>query len=144
LNLYAESSAVLSWLLGESRGTAVRRHLREADVVLSSDLTLVECDRVIVRARILNEITDRKARACRDRLRAATEHWYILRIGADVVDRAREPFPGEPIRTLDALHIASAIISRSAVPDLAILSLDARVRQTATELGFALLPKLRL
>ena len=35
---------------------------------------------------------------------------HILRLGADVVGRARLPFPGEPIRTLDALHIASAII----------------------------------
>src|SRR6202035_951081 len=47
LNLYADSSAVLSWIFGEPRGQAVRKVLAAADSVLASDLTLVECDRTI-------------------------------------------------------------------------------------------------
>jgi predicted nucleic acid-binding protein len=141
LNLYAESSAVLSWLFGESRGAAARNQLRRAALLFTSDLTLVECERVIIRARALDEITEKKAQNCRRRLVEATNRWHILRIGADVIERARLPFPNEPIRTLDALHIASALIVRSAVPDLAILTLDRRIRAAAKELGFAVLPK---
>jgi hypothetical protein len=57
------------------------------------------------------------------------------------VERARLPFPHEPIRTLDALHIASALIGRAAIPDLALLTLDDRIRTAAKELGFKILPK---
>jgi predicted nucleic acid-binding protein len=141
LNLYAESSAVLSWLFGESRGAAARNQLRRAELVLASDLTLVECERVIIRARALEEITEKKAQNCRRRLVEAANHWHILRIGADVIERSRLPFPTEPIRTLAALHLASALIVRSAVPDLAILTLDERFRAAAKEMRFAVLPK---
>jgi predicted nucleic acid-binding protein len=58
-----------------------------------------------------------------------------------VVDRARQPFPAEPIRTLDALHLATAVQARSLVPDLALLSLDRRVRACARAMGFELLPE---
>ena len=142
MNLYAESSAVLTWLLGESRASAVQHQLRSADIVLASDLTLVECERVIIRARVLNEITEKRAGACRARLLKASSQWHVLRLGGDVVGRARLPFPAEPVRTLDALHIASAIIGRTAVPDLALLSLDQRVRSAARLLGFLTLPKI--
>ena len=141
MNLYAESSAVLAWLFGEKRAITVRRHLRSASIILASDLTLVECERVIIRARTLDEITEKRARSCGGRLINASSQWHILRLGADVVGRARLPFPGEPIRTLDALHIASAIIGRTAVPDLALLSLDERIRFAAQQLGFVVLPK---
>jgi len=140
LNLYAESSAVLSWLFGEARGIVVRNQLRRAESVVSSDLTLVECDRVIIRARALDEITESKAQHCRSRLTEASNHWYILKVGTEIVERARLPFPHEPIRTLDALHIASALIARTAIPDLALLTLDERIRTASKELGFKILP----
>lgn len=45
MTLYAESSAVLAWLLGEKSGEAIRRALLGADLVVASDLTVFECDR---------------------------------------------------------------------------------------------------
>ena len=53
MTVYAESSAVLAWLLGADPGDAVRGVLGGADLVITSDLTLVECDRVIIRATTL-------------------------------------------------------------------------------------------
>ena len=61
MNLYAESSAVLAWLLGEDEGRPVRRTLAAADVVLASDLTLVECDRVLIRAVSLHALSGAEA-----------------------------------------------------------------------------------
>ena len=49
-------------------------------------------------------------------------------------------FPGDPIRTLDALHLASLLFARSAVAGLRLLSLDERVRQAAKGLGVAVEP----
>jgi hypothetical protein len=56
------------------------------------------------------------------------------------VERARQPFPGVPIRTLDAVHLAAALAARSAVTGLALLSLDDRIRGAATRLGFPVQP----
>jgi len=73
-------------------------------------------------------------------LATAAAHWHVLRLGAEIVDRARQPFPGDPIRTLDAIHLASALVARSAVAGLALLSLDERVRTAGRKLGLTLVP----
>ena len=39
MNLYAESSAVLAWLLGEDHGGEAQREIAAADLVLTSELT---------------------------------------------------------------------------------------------------------
>lgn len=46
MNIYAESSAILAWLLGEVTGSRVREALLRAELVFSSDLVLIECDRI--------------------------------------------------------------------------------------------------
>ncbi|GIW52018.1 MAG: ribonuclease VapC46 [Nitrospiraceae bacterium] len=141
MTLYAESSAVLAWLLDEPDGAAVRERLGKAEIVVASDLTLIECDRVLIRAAARGELTQAEAADRRGHLASAAAHWHVLRISGEIVDRARQPFPDEPIRTLDAIHLACALVARSAVPGLALLSLDRRIRAAARELGLALQPE---
>ena len=138
MNVYAESSAVLAWLLGEEIGVEVRDILAGAEYLLSSDLTLIECDRVLIRAVGLGETTGAAAAYRRARLLAAAGRWHVQRLG---VDRARQPFPEEPIRTFDALHLASALFARSVVPELEMLSLDNRIRCAGRQLGFSVQPR---
>ena len=141
MNVYAESSAVLAWLLGEDAGDSVREVLRHAELVMASDLTLVECDRVLIRAVTIGEIDEVAAADRRARLNAAAAHWHLWRISSDIVERARRPFPTEPVRTLDAIHLASALAVRSAAPGVDLLSLDDRVRRAGKQLGFQLRPE---
>ena len=84
MNLYAESSAVIAWLLGEPSGKKVRAFLGEAEAVVSSDLTLVECDRVMIRAVALGKITEAQAADRRAVLSAAAARWHILKVAGDV------------------------------------------------------------
>jgi predicted nucleic acid-binding protein len=140
VNLYAESSAVLAWLLGEEGGHRVREGLRRAELVMASDLTLLECDRVLIRAVTLGEIDEAAAADRREHLNAAAAHWHLWRLSADIIDRARHPFPAEPVRTLDAIHLASALAVRSTVPGVELLSLDDRIRRAGEQLGFRLQP----
>ena len=86
-------------------------------------------------------MTEREAEEARERLEQVTAHWGILVLEAHVLERASRPFPAEPIRTLDALHIASALVIREAVTEVSILSLDGRVRQCASSLDFAIVPE---
>jgi predicted nucleic acid-binding protein len=140
VNLYAESSAVLAWLLDENSAADVRRSLTAAKMIVASDLTLIECDRVILRAAALGELTEAEAADRRAHLTVAASHWQILRVAPEVVERARQPFPGEPIRTLDAIHLASALVARTAIVGLRLLSLDDRVRKAGKKLGLETVP----
>jgi predicted nucleic acid-binding protein len=140
VNVYAESSAVLAWLLGEETGQSAREVLQHAELVMASDLTLVECDRVLIRAVTTGVIDEAAAADRRAHLNAAASHWHLWRVSPDIVERARRPFPAEPIRTLDAIHLASALAVRSAVPGVEFLSLDDRIRRAAKQLGFHVQP----
>jgi predicted nucleic acid-binding protein len=141
MTLYAESSAVLAWLLEQARGEEVAATLADADLVIASDLTLIECDRVLIRAVTLDELRESDAVQRQARLNAVSARWTLLGLGEEIVERARRPFPAEPVRTLDAIHVASALAARKAVPDLAMLSLDDHVREAAGRLGIPLLPR---
>jgi predicted nucleic acid-binding protein len=140
MRIYAESSAVQAWLLGEDAAPTVREILGRAELVIASDLTLLECDRVLIRAVALAEIEEAAAADRRAHLNAAAAHWHVLRLSIDIVDRARHPFLMEPIRTLDAIHLASALAARSGVAGVELLSLDDRIRRAGAQLGFRLQP----
>jgi predicted nucleic acid-binding protein len=143
LNLYAESSAVLSWLFGEPFSEAIRAELAGAEMVLASELTLIECERVLIRAVATGLLGEAAAADRRALLRQVSEHWAVLDLDSEVSERARRPFPREPNRTLDAIHLASALRARSLVPETRLLSLDERIRASGKELGFALGPRAR-
>ena len=66
-----------------------------------------------------------------------SEYLRMVRRG---VERGRRAFPREPIRTLDAVHLSTAPVARGVVSDLQLLSLDARIRANAAELGFDVVP----
>ena len=140
MKLYAESSAVLAWLLDEPTAPEIRTALAEAEIILTSDLTLLACHRALIRTVSLGQLTEAEAADERARLNQAAAHWTVLGLASDMLERARRPFPIEPIRTLDALHLASALSARQAVPGIALLTLDHRVRGCARELGFELIP----
>lgn len=131
---------MLAWLLGEPAAEPVRSLLASADLVLASDLTLIECDRVLTRAVSLGELGEAEAAARRAILSRAAHHWMVFRIDGDVVARARRPFPVEPIRALDAVHLSTALVTSELVPDLSLLCFDRRVRENARALGFSIQP----
>lgn len=140
MNVYAESSAVLAWLFGESDGEDARDRLSAARLVLTSDLTLIECDRVLHRAAALGELSAAEAAERCALVDVAAEHWVVQAIDREIVERARRSFPREPIRTLDAIHLATALATRGLVTELQLLSLDERIRRNAADLGFEVVP----
>jgi hypothetical protein len=140
MKLYAESSAALAWLLEQEHAELVAETLAQAELVIASDLTLIECDRVLIRAVLLDELQESEALHRQARLNAVATRWVLLTLDEEIIERARRPFPAEPVQTLDAIHLASALTARKAMSDIAMLSLDSRVRKAADRLGFRLLP----
>jgi predicted nucleic acid-binding protein len=95
---------------------------------------------VLVRAVALGEIEEAAAADRRARLNEAAAHWHVLRLSPEMIERARRPLPAEPIRTLDALHLAAALAARSSVAGVELLSLDQRIRRSGALLGFRIQP----
>jgi hypothetical protein len=62
----------------------------------------------------------------------------MLELAPPVLARALEPFPA-PVRTLDALHLASIEFLRSQRVEVALASYDQRMTAAAAQLGIALL-----
>ena len=134
--VYAESSAVLAWLLGETVGTDVRRALSQAERVVSSGLTATECARAIGRRRHEGRLSDQERLAALQLLDVAERNWDIQACSDRVLARARARFPVEPVRTLDAIHLATAVLLQDALGPLAMLSYDGRILSNAEALGF--------
>jgi hypothetical protein len=95
---------------------------------------------VLLRAAALGELTEAEAADRRAHLTTAASHWHLLRVAPEIVERARQPFPGEPIRTLDALHLASVLAARAAIAGIKLFSLDDCVRKAGSKLGLGLIP----
>ena len=140
MTVYVESSAVLAWLLTEARGAEVQDVLYGSETTLASDLTLIECERTLRRVARLHPTRVADIDALDVRLAEVASTWIVEEISRAVVDRARQPFPDDAIRTLDAIHLATAVVLRAAVADVEILSLDERIRANARALGFRVLP----
>lgn len=140
MTLYAESSAVLSWLFGEPPGDEVLQFLSSATRMFASELTLLECQRAIHQAEAAGRLNARQTEAARSRLEAATGSWNVYRIGPDIMNRASRPFPREPLRTLDALHLATALHVAEFERDLTVLTFDRRIRSNAAALGLDFAP----
>jgi predicted nucleic acid-binding protein len=140
VTVYVETSAILSWLLDEPVGWLAFDDIRSADLVVTSELTLVECDRVLRRRVATGAMDTMRADALASELAGVAAAWDIAGIGPDVVARARGSYPDDQIRTLDAIHLATAVVTRSSVGDLAIVSLDDRIRSNAMAVGFEVLP----
>lgn len=139
--LYAESSAVVTWLLSQERASEIGSTLAAAELIISSDLTLLECERVLVRGSALGDLSEGETASRQVSLRTAARHWMLMGFAPAVIERAQRAFPLEPLRTLDALHLAFALEAQRMVSDVRILSLDRRIRETALHLGLEITPR---
>lgn len=134
MQLYLETSAVLTWALGQADGPAIEAILKRARALYSSELTLAECSRALQRMNLTGDLTVRRRL---DLCRSQLNHVPILSALLVEVGRA---FPVEPVRTLDAVHLVTALHLHSAIPRLAMVSLDNRVRDNSQALGLNVLP----
>ena len=69
-------------------------------------------------------------------LRRFERRCYLVGVSDAVLARVRRPFPVEPIRTLDAVHLATTELLGEPPPLITIVTRDIRVRQNAEALGY--------
>ena len=106
MTAYLDSSVTLRYILA---GEITIRHVLEYPRVVSSELMEIECRRVIHRARMQRELSDEGVVEALRRLAGVLQGINLIELSRDVKVRAAESFP-VVVRTLDALHLATALL----------------------------------
>lgn len=130
---YIDTSALLRIVLREP---GALDDLRSYDALVSSELIAVESARTIDRLRLQGSLTTEEAAA---RVRAVND-WLeaidLVLLRPAVLSRASEPMP-MPLGTLDALHLATALIWRDRMGPLPTMAThDAALGPAAQAFGF--------
>lgn len=119
---YLDASAVVKLCLTEPETEALTDHLRAYRRTISSDLTLIEATRAVVRA-IGPEGLAQATAICR--------RLDLMAIDRSIVERARSIEP-DGLRSLDAVHLASALAPRVAP---VLVAYDDRLLEAAAAHG---------
>jgi len=133
---YVETSALLAAIL-EGDPAALSSLQNDANYIASS-LTFAEGARVLVRAVAAGDMTTLTASSKMSDLRIFERRCDRIAISDPVLARLASPFPVEPLRSLDAIHLATALALGAPPASITFVSCDRRVRANAAALGFAL------
>jgi predicted nucleic acid-binding protein len=133
MRTYVDSSVVLRHILSGDQALNV---LSISDEVGSSDLLIIECQRVLQRERMAAHLDDQQYSLSVGLLNTILERLYLIDMGPAVKRRAAGPFP-TVIGTLDAIHLASAILwgEVESGSEIRILTHDKQLALCAHSLG---------
>lgn len=136
MTAYIDTSALLSLVLREP-GALLQ--LPECESLVSSELIAVESRRTIDRLRVQGTLSTEEAA---ERLRAIAD-WLeaidLVLARPAVLSRAGEPLP-TPLGTLDAIHLASALVWRDRVAPISVVAThDGALALAARSFGFDVL-----
>jgi predicted nucleic acid-binding protein len=130
---YIDSSVLLRVVLAQPQRLAEWSHIER---MVTSALTEVECLRTLDRRRrqgLLDdqELADRRSLTCR-----LLERMDRVDVSPAVLVRAAEPFP-TPLGTLDAIHVATALLWGRGEADLPVMAThDVGMATAARAVGF--------
>lgn len=108
MTAYIDTSALLRFVLREP---GALEDLRSYDALVSSELIAVESLRTIDRLGLQGALTVEEAAAHRRSVTDWLEAIDLVLLRPPVLSRASEPLP-TPLGTLDAIHLATALIWR--------------------------------
>ena len=132
MRVYLDTSTLLRVVFGEPKPLADWGGWTEA---YTSELTRVECRRAMERLRLAGALKDADLAELQERLEAFERHVKRIDISRPVLRRAGLPM-GTPVKTLDAIHLASALmLQEQRVPDLVFATHDKRQAHAARALG---------
>ncbi|MFN2383978.1 MAG: PIN domain-containing protein [Gemmatimonadota bacterium] len=124
--IYLETSVALAHLLTEDRSPP--GSLWEEALVASRLLEYEIWNRVNARGR---------SETLGEAVRQLTGRVAMIELGPSILVRALDPFP-KPVRTLDALHLASMDFLRRQGQEVVLASYDRRLRTAARQLDFSI------
>jgi predicted nucleic acid-binding protein len=136
---YVDTSVLLRIVLGEPDPLP---QWPAIEMAVCSELTRVEALRTIDRARIHLQLSDEEVAVRREGIIAVLSGFHMARMGSAVLERAAEPFP-TLVRTLDAIHLATALLVHVEHEELVFATHDRQLATAARSLGFQVIGSAR-
>ena len=133
---YFDTSALVKRYVDEPGRREVLRLLRQNPCVTSTVLP-VELRSGLRRRVAEGSIDAAGLPAILRHVAADRPYWTLVEVGTDVLAGAEMLVAAHPIRTLDAIHVASAQLfaTRMSMPGLTFVSADKRQTETAVAVG---------
>lgn len=117
---------------GSPRAAALLRRYR----FLSSAIAPLEATSAFWRRHAQGELDQRDLLAILARLRGDRDYWELVEVSRLVLERAEDLIRATGLRSLDAIHVASALIFQGAAGvSPPFITADAEQRQAAEEVG---------
>ena len=129
--LYVDSSAILRPILEQGLSPDVERRISDADVLVTSRLSLVETARAFLRVRLLEELPEAAVADAERDVMAFWRRCELWELTREVCERAELVAPRTIDRSLDALHLATFAIARRELEELEFLTTDQRLQAAA-------------
>lgn len=133
MNAYIDSSVILRIIFGEENPLRITKDLQ---YTVSSEILKVECFRTIDRMRHALSLSDEEIAERFALLHKAIRTIRFVKFDDSILEKSSQPFP-TVIKTLDAIHLATAILWRNqeGVP-VTFLTHDKQQAMTAKAMGF--------
>jgi len=132
MNVYLDTSTVLRVLLKQDASSNLWGKWNDAYV---SELVRVEFFRTVDRLRLLGKMNDDQRSISAKEFKVFWESCYHISVNTQIVERASGSFP-TVIKTLDAIHLSTALEVKSSVePDLLLLTHDRQLKSAAIASG---------
>ncbi len=135
MTAYVDSSVILRVVLGSPNRLAEWERLARP---VASRLVRVECLRTLDRSHQQRLLAAADLSARRGLAIKIFEAFHLVELTADLLSRVEAPFP-TPLRTLDAIHVASAVAWREVHGDLFFATHDREQALGAQALGFRIM-----
>lgn len=126
--LYLDTSAVLRAVLEGGTSPEVEELITAAPALITSRLSLVESSRALHRLRQLGQLSEAKLADAQREINAVWTRCELWELTSSVCERARQVAPRTPLRTLDALHLATFVLARERIEGLELVTVDERLR----------------
>jgi hypothetical protein len=135
---YFDTSAIVKRYVEEAGRREVLQLLRRYDFVASAVLP-VELRGALRRRATEGALDVAHVPAILKRVAADRAYWTLVEVGTDVLAGAETLVATHPLRTLDAIHMASAQLfaARVPTPGLIFVSADKRQTEAATAIGLS-------
>ena len=128
MRIYLDSSAAVKRYVSEPDHELVLDACRDAQAWLANRIAFVEVRNALARSQ-----------AATQRFRREWPQYDIVELDAEIADRASSIATSDGLRSLDAIHLASA--ERAGRKKLVFATWDRRLWNAASKRGFEMLPE---
>ncbi|MBI4483229.1 MAG: type II toxin-antitoxin system VapC family toxin [Acidobacteria bacterium] len=128
---YFDTSVLVKRYVRETGSPRARALLRQYRF-LSSAIAPLEVVSALRRRRAIGELAEKDFFAILSRIRKDRVYWELVEVSPLVLSRAEELIRETALRTLDAVHLASALVFQTASGiRVSLITADARQREAA-------------